>query len=589
MLDKFSRAVVGIVGGVLISFCSYSQFVPVHQSHFGIYNFIDELANSKLIEVSSVVKPYSRKQIYEFLEVAKSNENKLNLRQRKDLNFYLNEFSLEQGEQPANTHLNVLRNKKTLISLIDPAVRYNDSSTAIKLSPILGMNVLSNKHGEITQKWFGGDFFVSYKNRLSFYASLRDFSNEGEILALGERKLKIKSPFTKRDTIISQQGHISLRQGGAYKIFPNRGDYSEMRGGLYLTWKWGHVGIVKDHISFGDSYHGSNILSGRTPSFPMVKLFLKPTKFLEFSWFHGWLTSNVIDSSNFYQDNSGKKLYRYYNKYISSNMFTVTPVKHLKFSFGNSIIYAERNINIAYFIPFLFYKSVDHSLTMGTENQNSQLFLNISSRNIPNLHLYGSIFFDEIKWSRFSSSSKEKNPLSYKVGGRLTNWPIRNISATCEFTKNTIATYIHSIPALSYTSNGYNLGSYIGDNAKEFYSSISYNPLRGLLLEASYTNAKHGNQYAYLRADILDIISEPFMKNTVWSNTCYSFSIKYEVASNMYALLNVDLSNIEGFDNNSPLSKGEYFSKGQQYLDMYTPKYLQGKNTTVTIGFSFGF
>ncbi len=31
------------------------------------------------------------------------------------------------------------------------------------------------------------------------------------------------------------------------------------------------LGIVKDHLVWGDNYNGSNILSGRTPSLPMMK------------------------------------------------------------------------------------------------------------------------------------------------------------------------------------------------------------------------------------------------------------------------------------------------------------------------------
>jgi hypothetical protein len=34
---------------------------------------------------------------------------------------------------------------------------------------------------------------------------------------------------------------------------------------------------------------------------------------------------------------------------------------------------------------------------------------------------------------------------------------------------------------------------------------------------------------------------------------------------------------------------GEIRKTAQGYLDMFTPAYLQGKNTTITVGFSIGF
>ena len=126
-------------------------------------------------------------------------------------------------------------------------------------------------------------------------------------------------------------------------------------------------------------------------------------KWFELNYFHGWLISNVADSTNFYTDNTNRIYYRPANKFMAANMFTFTPLPRLKVSFGNSIIYAERNIQAGYLIPIAFYKSIDHLLTKGTgtENQNSQVYFNISSRNIKHLHLFASVLFDEVSFSRF--------------------------------------------------------------------------------------------------------------------------------------------------------------------------------------------
>ena len=78
-------------------------------------------------------------------------------------------------------------------------------------------------------------------------------------------------------------------------------------------------------------------------------------------------------------------------------MFTFMPIKYVQFSFGNSIVYAERNVQAAYFIPIAFYKSLDHLLTKGvnSENQNSQAFASLTVRPTDHLRLYGSFFLDE--------------------------------------------------------------------------------------------------------------------------------------------------------------------------------------------------
>jgi len=234
---------------------------------------------------------------------------------------------------------------------------------------------------------------------------------------------------------------------------------------------------------------------------------------------------------------------------------------------------------------------MDHTLTkgLGIENQNSQIFMNISSRNIRHLHLFTSIYADEISWNRFLPGSKEKNPLSIKIGANLSNLPVDNLSLIGEYTYTNIINYKHSIPALTWASNGYNLGSYLGDNSQEIYIALRYKPIRGLDFNLSYMEAKHGNEYIYDRHAIDNIITQPALGEITWSNQTVGFMAQYEFMNNAYAILNVAFSNIRGYNLTSTPIAGEIRETAQGYLDLFTPAYLQGKKTTVTAGFSLGF
>jgi hypothetical protein len=59
------------------------------------------MANQKVIEINSIIKPYSRKMIYKkLLEIEKwqeEDDTKLNRRQQKDLEFYLQAYALERS------------------------------------------------------------------------------------------------------------------------------------------------------------------------------------------------------------------------------------------------------------------------------------------------------------------------------------------------------------------------------------------------------------------------------------------------------------------------------------------------------------
>ena len=73
----------------------FSQEVPHSIKNTGVYDFLDELANSRIIEINSAVKPFSRLFIAQKLQEADSNRVALNRRQVEELEFYLRDFGKE--------------------------------------------------------------------------------------------------------------------------------------------------------------------------------------------------------------------------------------------------------------------------------------------------------------------------------------------------------------------------------------------------------------------------------------------------------------------------------------------------------------
>ena len=565
-------------------FTVYSQSVPQDISYTRIYDFVDELAIDGVIDISSVVKPYTREFIAQKLLEASRKKSLLTKRQRDDLDFFLNDYALECDTLP-KSHLKLVQNQNWNVAFVQPAVNYKDDSFKFRVSPLLGINILSNDNGIIVKRWFGADMQMTIVNHISVYGSLRDNSFNGNYL----------NNLPANAARLSKPSYLNNLPGCEYKEAEYGGDFSDVKGGIKLFANWGSIGLIKDNIIWGDNYHGSNIISGRAPSFPMISLNLKPVSWFELNYIHGWLVSNVIDSTYYYVENynngTEKKYYRPANKFIAANMLTFTPIKKLNISLGNSIIYSERNVQAAYFIPIAFYKSIDHLLTkgLGVENQNSQMFANISSRNIKHLHLYGSLFIDEFSLERLKPDNPENNPISYKIGMNFSNFPFKNISFIGEFTRSNIITYKHSIETLTWASNGYNLGHYLGDNSQEIYVALNYKPVRSLNINLSYTNAIHGNEYEYIRKQIEETIAQVPLKDITWRNEIIGLEALYEIWNNAYATFSVEYNNARGYDITSPTISSEVRKDAQGYLDMYTPAFYQGENITFAIGLGFGF
>lgn len=79
------------------------------------------------------------------------------------------------------------------------------------------------------------------------------------------------------------------------------------------------------------------------------------------------------------------------------------------------------------------------------------------------------------------------------------------------------------------------------------------------------------------------------MGDVIWSNQTLGMKAVYEIFSNGYIVFNVENSNIQGHDAVQEAIPGEKRMTAQESLDYFTPAYLQGKNTTFTLGFSLGF
>jgi hypothetical protein len=256
----------------------------------------------------------------------------------------------------------------------------------------------------------------------------------------------------------------------------------------------------------------------------------------------------------------------YHKKFVAANIFTITPVKHLNMSAGNSIVYDSDNINPAYLIPFLFYKSVDHSQTSGIDNMNSQMFFDISSRNIKNLHLYVSLFVDEFSVSRLTDDD-EWNFVSWKTGFRLSNIPVQNLSFTTEFTYSYPLTYQHYVPTVTFQTQDYNLGHYLRDNSREWYFALDYKPIRSLNIGLYFADAIRGPDYTELGTDR---VGNPPLASVEWQSTVIGMKASYQIINDLYAWCNFFNSNVNGDER-------------------WSPEYFYGKKNTLNLGITFGF
>ncbi|TAJ13596.1 hypothetical protein DMA11_08540 [Marinilabiliaceae bacterium JC017] len=527
---------------LLISFTtsSFSQEVLYHVDNESLYDFLDELANNGVIDINTAVKPFSREKIAHLLQDA-SNSSGLTPRQRKDLAFYLKDF---------NKELTIGKDFDKRFDIF----YHSDSLFKFTVNPILGVQMFHSGEELIYHRWNGAEVFGSVGKHFGFYASLRD-NHESKVLG--------------GPSILTQ------RRGAVYKGDDGKQDYSEARGGLTYTWKWGSVGIHKDHFVWGNNYNGSNIYSGHTPSFAFISFKMQPVHWFEFNYVHGWLVSEVVDSLRSYQYYDGtRKVYA--NKYMAANIFTFKPWRKLYFSFGNSMVYGDTNVNPVFLIPFMFYKSADHTYNSGSNavGHNGQMYFDISSRQIKHLHLYTSLFIDEISINRMFDTKEHSNYISIKGGARVTDL-FPNTSFTVEYTRTNPMVYQHVIPTTTFESNSYTMGHYLKDNTEELFMAVRVKPLRGLNLSVSYTKAKKGKDYqSIIREGEIDQHPEinpdeprwglPYMNEVRWKDEKLKMRVLYQIINDGYLVAEYENSRASGAD--KALYTAPFYMEGEHFF-----------------------
>ncbi len=522
---------------LLLNIAVPAQVVYQHVSSTEIYHFLDEMSSEGIIELNSVVKPYSRQYIAKQLETVSKHAEKLNKRQAKELQFYLKDYNKElMPDKKFNKRFDIFY--------------YKDSLFTFSANPILGLQYWNNENGINYHRWNGGEVFAYVGGHLGVYASLRD----------NHEKEKLSGP-----------SYLTTRPAARYK---SGQDFSEMRGGITYAWNWGTIGLVKDHFEWGNYYHYPNIFSAKPPSMAHLKLNINPVRWFEFNYMHAWLVSGVVDSIRSYgYTNSYGTSTRvvYLPKYMAANMFTFIPLRECYFSLGNSIIYSDMNVHPAYLIPFLLYKSVDHTLNQNLSNEggeNSQFYIDMSLRRFKHLHLFFTFFFDDISTTRLFKNG-HLDYYSFKAGMRISNLP-NNVFLTAEYTQTYPLVYKHIIPTTTFESNQYNLGHYLQDNARELYFDILYRPVRGLSLKIWYTLAQKGPDHEALGTNRLDVVNM-YLDTVKWQNNALGLSARYQVINDVYAFFEMEYSHLTG------------------EIEKYTPPYFRNNPVTLSLGVNYGF
>ena len=509
-----------------------------------VYSFLSRLSQRGVIDFDDHIKPLPRTYIAEKLLEAAGKHNQLTELEKEEINFYRKDFF---NEEIMNSDLPLSEKHMSYFSK-DVAGRYRlfsytDNLFKLNVSPIYGYETGINKGKRVSHFWSGVSLYGYVTDAIGFSFNYRDNNETGETID----KTKNFTPVT---------GVNNRTDANVYQYRSDKSEYSEIRTMISANWDWGSVSVGKDFLGWGYGEGGEIVLSQKAPSFPFVRLDLKPVDWLSFNYFHGWLMSDVPDSTSIYTTRVGTERFLFREKFIASHTLTITPITGLDVSIGESMIYSDR-LEVSYLMPFMFFRLADHYLSRhyNYAGSNAQVFASISSKNhLKNTHLYSSLIIDEIVLGTILDKEKQRYQMGFSLGGSITDLLIDNFILTVEFAKLYPFVYDHFNQTQGYTNAAYNLGHWIGNNGDQFYVSAGYRILRGLALHLSGQYIRKGDRGT---PDVqqFEPVQPPFLFGDRTHYTMVGAEAKYEITHEMsvrgrYNFLQTK-SDIEGMDSNS--------------------------------------
>lgn len=438
-----------------------------------IHQFLSRQAQKGNIEITDFILPLSRKEIATDLAILKDSVHKLSVTEQKELDFYLREYSEFSGRIIDTT---TFLKKDTFGRWRFLSI--NTSNFLLRGDPVINLETMQGREKSILRNSAGIRFWGHAGKNISFQAYFTDITESGKGI----------------DTVKQFTNETGIVRTSNVNPDANTLNYTSLRGNLTYSWGNGSVSIGNDQLQYGYGENGRIILSDKAPAYPFIRLDYQPVKWGRFHYAHSWLHSAIIDSNRTYpKGNSiyGAERELYVPKFMATHSLNFFPVKGLALSIGESMIYSDR-LDAGYLIPVMFFKAYDQYASRYKINSgsNGQFFLQASSRDhLPNTHLYGSLFIDEIRLSEIFNKAKSRNQIGFNIGASVTDLVVPYLTLGMEYTRLNPFVYQNLVPAQTYANQKYNLGDWIGENADRLTAWVKYNPLPRLItsIQLNYT------------------------------------------------------------------------------------------------------
>ena len=451
----------------LVPFIVYSQSVYLPATH-PVYKYLDKMETKQVIVgYRDAVKPISREAIARFIIQIDTKSLQLTEVEQEE-QFYFKEEFFQELENIG--YENIIEERWHLY-------QYKSDPGNFNIDLIGGYTYNARADKKNTKVISNGLNAYGYLGKhIGTYFIFRDNTESGSYVSASK-------------PISSEPAQVIARSLSGFI------NYDVLDAQVNVDIDFISLSVEKMPNVWGAGEAGNIILSNKAPSYPQIKLHARMGENIDFTYLHGWLYSDIIDSLRSYQvpDVSGFAGFRRVNrqKYIAAHMIEFTPWDGVDLAIGESEVYGSRSPELLYLIPIMFFKAGEHWMN---DTDNSQMFFSADLNVVKNQNYYLSLFLDEFSTEDFARADRQRNQLGFTVGTKMYDLLFNDTKLNIEYTRMNPWVYNHRFSDATFQSHRINLGHWIGQNADLLSISIFHKPIRNLEVGLFFESFRKGGK-----------------------------------------------------------------------------------------------
>lgn len=334
------------------------------------------------------------------------------------------------------------------------------------------------------------------------------------------------------------------------------------------------VQLGKYDLSWGPGYH-SLTLSSKPPAVPRFGFDWQVLARLKFMYSHSQLNSRMIDAERSAAAPSlylGGLIIR--SRYLVAHRLELALPWGLTLGGSEAVVYGDREVDLAYLLPFISYWSAQHFLG---DRDNTQISVDLTWRSSSGWSAYAVFLMDEWR-PRLTFAQANRNWFGYQAGIGKRDLLREDDRLRMEVTWTDHRIYRHRFPVNDFYSHNYPVGHWAGPHAQTFAALYQVPVSRGWG-QLKYIWAKRGQLTNSMVTDQYNTVYYERFSGEVQTLAALRIAFYWPIWQDIWVEAGISSNRWEnpGFDPRKPdLAPGGIADKWSLNLGIYTRFSLQG-------------